>query len=236
MAEMGDMNEMSFSGGSGSGGSDVKSYSGGMPDLEADTWRLYGTVGDYFSTMANATMQYANATLRAGSLRAGAAATGWGARLAQRAAHRTAGQYARYAGDVQAAGEEAAANRRLLLGRDVGRMHAGAAGAGIDLSSRTVTRAENAARLMAERDAGATLRTAAQQANRHMDEARTTRLNADLNVVNADLQSKLSNIQANYEESAGRANRKIAQYSAWGDIGDASNKLVVDIIKSIFMA
>ena len=206
---------------------------GGRPvvdgrDIYSDAWGLYGSVGDYFSSMANATMQYANATLRVGSLRAGAAATRWGARLAQREAHRTAGQYARYAGDVQKSGEEAAANRRLALGRDVGRMRAGAAGAGIDLSSRTVTRAENAARLMAERDVGATLRTAAQQANRHMDEARTTRLNADLAVVNADLQSDLSGIQAQYEESAARANRRIANYSAWGRIGDAGLRLGLD--------
>ena len=194
-------------------------------DIYGDMMALYGSVGDYFSTMANATMQYANAITRSGSLRAGAAAGRWGARLARGQARSAAGQYARYAADVQAAGEEAAANRRLLLGRDIGRMHAGAAGAGIDLSSRTVTRAERAARLMAERDVGATLRTAAQQSNRYMDEARTTRLNADLAVVNADLQSRLSNIQADYEEAAARSNKRIAQYSAWGQIGDAALKL-----------
>ena len=188
--------------------------------LLGDAWGAFGATGDYFANLANAMTRYAGETMNAHGQILGSEMTRWGAKYRLQDAAKAAG----YAGDVQRSGEEAAANRLLALGQDIGRVYAGAAGGNIDVSSRTVRGIDRAARMMAQRDVAATARTAAAQANRHIDEARGARLGYVGDILSADTQR----IQGEYSEFVARSNKKMARYSAAGQLGMAFGRLGLD--------
>ena len=180
----------------------MKDWGTGL-QITGGVWRFGGEVGgawsSYYQTKANGSMQRTNAQLTRNNAKS----------------HREDAKSAsRYAGDVQRAGEEAAVNRYLQLGQDVGRIYAGAAGGNIDVSSRTVKQAESAARLMANRDVAAINRSAAQAANRYVDEAR----NARLAYVSDMAAGRMMDIGAKYQNRVARSNAQMSMWSAAGGL------------------
>ena len=85
----------------------------------------------------------------------------------------------RQAGRVQRAGLHETTNRYLQLGQDVGRIYAGAAAGGIDVSSRSVGRVETAARKMAGRDVEAITATTKSQTDALHAQSISARANAN---------------------------------------------------------
>ena len=125
------------------------------------------------------------------------------------------------AGKAQRAGEEAAVNRYLQLGQDIGRIYSGAAGGNIEASSGVVRNTVSSARLMADRDVKAINASAADQANAYVAQARSSRLN----YVNALEQANLMDVQAKYTRKVGKLNMYSGFISAAGGwmSGHASN-------------
>lgn len=104
----------------------------------------------------------------------------------------------RMAGRVQQTGTEAATNRYLQLGQDIGHVYAGAAGSGIDVSSATVRNVDRSMRLMANRDVAAIGRTAAENARQYARQASAHRRAYTNDLVKANL----TDIQADYSKRA----------------------------------
>lgn len=115
-----------------------------------------------------------------------------------------------HAGEVQRAGEEGAVNRYLQLGQDIGRIYSGAAGGGIDVSSKVVGQVDSAARTMAQRDVDAMNRSTAQAANQYVDEARNARL-AYISDLTA---ARMQEIQARYNKRIAASNARLGTWSA----------------------
>jgi len=117
-----------------------------------------------------------------------------------------AGQYGRQAddlfaqaGDYQEQGQKEAQIRTLQLGRDVGRIYSGAAGAGIDASSRIAVAAERAARSEAARDVGEIAADAAGRARTSIAQSVTARQDA----VFARADAKQLRANAKWAKNAG---------------------------------
>ena len=165
--------------------------------------QLGGVWGSYYQTKANSAMQRVNADL-----------TRYNAK-----SHLDAAANAiKYAGEVQRSGEEAAVNRYLQLGQDIGHVYAGAAGGNIEASSRTVGHVVSAARRMADRDVAAINRSTAQAANQHVDEAR----NARLAYVSDMTAARMMDIKARYDNRIARSN---AHLGTWGAAGGLMSNL-----------
>ena len=125
----------------------------------------------------------------------------------------------RQAGEVQQAGEDAAVNRYLQLGQDIGRIYAGAAGSGIDVSSKTVGHVDEAARTMAARDVAAMNKTTQGKANQLLDQA----LQSRLAYISDMTQAKMQKIQASYSQKIAKSQMRSSIWNAAeGLIGPAS--------------
>ena len=120
--------------------------------------------------------------------------------------------YMTSAGKAQQSGEEQAVNRYLMLGQDVGHIYAGAAGGNIDIASNVVGDVESAARAMASRDVTAINRSAADQANAYVAQAKSSRLD----YVNAITQAKMQDIQARYTKKLAKSMMRSQIFSAVG--------------------
>ena len=123
-----------------------------------------------------------------------------------------ADSYIATAGKVQRSGEEETTNRYLQLGQDIGRIYAGAAGGNIDIGSAVVGGVESSARLMANRDASAISRTAADRANAYVAQAKSSRLD----YINAMTQAKMQDIQASYTKKLAKSMMRSQIISAVG--------------------
>jgi len=116
------------------------------------------------------------------------------------------------AGKAQKAGEDEAVNRYLQLGQDIGRVYAGAAGAGIDVTSRSVRRVDSAARQMAARDVKAINANAADRANAYVAEATS----AKIDYINQMAQAKMVEINANYQRKMAKSSMRSQAIGATG--------------------
>lgn len=188
---------------SGGGAGKGLANAGAMLQLGGSFWRFGGELGSVWSRYAEAQGNYGIQMAGAGLQRIGAEAK-----------ERSAAGYAQMAGDVQRSGEEAAVNRYLQLHRDIGRIYAGAAGGGIEVSSRVVSAADRTARQMANRDVTAINRTYAAQANQHLDQASQVRLAAAADRANA----RMAEVQARYGRDIARSNRTLGMWSAAGNL------------------
>lgn len=116
------------------------------------------------------------------------------------------------AGKVQQSGEEQTRMRYLQLGQDVGRLRAGAAASGVDVSSATVRHVESGQRSMADADAAAVSRSSAERANSYVSQAGTQRRN----YVNALADAAMLDIQADLNNKIARSNMRSGMWSAAG--------------------
>lgn len=133
-----------------------------------------GTDTSLFGKLGNAWTNYLRGKLQAKSMRLQGDMYGVQADEYDRQAE----DYMRIAGDAQLAGRQRAEIRGLQLGQDIGRIYAGAAGSGIDVSSATVGNVERGMRREAATDIDAISANAAGEANSAIYSASAARTSA----------------------------------------------------------